>query len=158
GAGRYAPAKMQNAPSEIADLANAFDTAVTDVRSRQQDLTVALGANKSLTRELHHRVKNNLQGLSSLISRQQPRAPEPAIRHPLSGAGARMAPVALVYRFINPPEELTGVDLAPYLTELARQLHIALAGETRGVKLDIAVPPTTCSADDTTNIGLIVAE
>jgi two-component sensor histidine kinase len=158
GAGRYTPIKMEAAPSEIADLATAFGGAVTDVRVRQQELTAALGANKSLTRELHHRVKNNLQVLSSLISRQQRRAPDPAIRDALGEARARMAPVALVYRFINPPEELTGVDLAPYLTELARQLHVALAGEGRGVKLEINVPAITCSADDTTNIGLIVAE
>lgn len=158
GAGRYTPIKMQAAPTEISDLAAAFDGAVADVRARQQDLTAVLGANKSLTRELHHRVKNNLQVLSSLISRQQRRAADPAIRDALSEARARMTPVALVYRFINPPEDLAGVDLAPYLTELSRQLHVALAGEARGVTLEIDVPPTSCSADDTTNIGLIVAE
>jgi two-component sensor histidine kinase len=158
GAGRYAPSKMEEAPSEIADLAGAFDSAVGQARAREHDLGAALAVNRSLTRELHHRVKNNLQVLSSLISRQQRHAPDPDVRAALSEARARMAPVALVYRFINPPEDRTGIDLAPYLSELARQLHVALGGDAKRVTLTVEVAPAICGADDTTNIGLIIAE
>ncbi len=158
GAGRYAPAAMTGAPSEISDLASAFDAAVADARTRERDLATALAINTNLTRELHHRVKNNLQVLSSLVSRQQRRSEEPFVRNALSEARARMAPVALVYRFINPPEERNQIDVRAYLTELARQLHVALGGDARGVKLHIDVEHGYRSADDATNIGLVVAE
>jgi two-component sensor histidine kinase len=158
GAGRYAPAAMSGAPAEIGALSTAFDIAVRQARTRERELAEALAANKSLTRELHHRVKNNLQVLSSLVSRQQRRTEEAPVRYALGEARARMAPVALIYRFINPPEERTAINLQPYLSELTRQLHFALGGIASGVRLDVQVAPGLCSADDATNIGLIVAE
>ena len=158
GAGRYAPAAMHGAPSEIGDLAKAFDTAVADAQTRERDLAAALVANQSLTRELHHRVKNNLQVLASLVSRQQRRAGESVVREALSEARARMTPVALAYRFINPPEDRTQLDAGAYLRELTRQLHVALSGDARGISLHIETEAGLCGADDATNIGLIVAE
>ena len=158
GAGRYAPAAMHGAPSEIGDLASAFDAAVADSRLRERDLSAALASNISLTRELHHRVKNNLQVLASLVSRQQRRADEPIVRAALTEARARMTPVALAYRFINPPEERTLLDVGAYFRELVRQLHVSLSGETRGVSLHAEVEAGLLSADDAANFGLIIAE
>ncbi len=156
--GRYAPTPMAGAPMEIATLAGAFDTAVNQARARERDLAAALAVNTGLTRELHHRVKNNLQVLASLISRQQRRSDEPVVRAALSEARARMAPIALVYRFINPPEERTSIDMNPYLTELAQQLHLALQGEARGVTLTTSIEHGDASIDDAANFGLVVAE
>jgi two-component sensor histidine kinase len=156
--GRYAPPPMRGAPREIATLAQAFDAAVTQSRARETDLATALTANMALTRELHHRVKNNLQVLSSLMSRQQRRTEEPVVRNALGEARARMAPVALAYRFINPPEELVAIDMEAYLSELTRQLHVALNGDSRGVKLSVTADSDPMAVDDATNLGLIVAE
>lgn len=158
GSGRYAPPPMDGAPSEIASLAGAFESAVEQSRARETDLESALKSNIGLTRELHHRVKNNLQVLSSLISRQQRRTDEPVVRSALGEARARMAPVALAYRFINPPEDLVAIDMEAYLRELTRQLHVALNGDARGVKLSVTADSDPMLVDDATNLGLIVAE
>lgn len=156
--GRYAPPPMSGAPREIASLADAFEAAVVQSRTREADLKSALKSNMSLTRELHHRVKNNLQVISSLISRQQRRMEEPVVRNALGEARARMAPVALAYRFINPPEDLIAIDMEAYLSELTRQLHVALNGEARGVKLTVKAYNDPMAVDDATNLGLIVSE
>ncbi|MEJ0022602.1 MAG: histidine kinase dimerization/phosphoacceptor domain -containing protein [Alphaproteobacteria bacterium] len=156
--GRYAPPPMDGAPAEIASLADAFETAVAQSRMRETDLESALKSNMALTRELHHRVKNNLQVLSSLISRQQRRTEEPVVRNALGEARARMAPVALAYRFISPPEDLVAIDMEAYLRELTRQLHVSLNGDARGVTLTVASDSAPMAVDDATNLGLIVAE
>jgi two-component sensor histidine kinase len=156
--GRYAPPPMEGAPVEIASLADAFKTAVAQSRARETDLESALKSNMALTRELHHRVKNNLQVLSSLISRQQRRTEEPVVRNALGEARARMAPVALAYRFISPPEDLVAIDMEAYLRELTRQLHVSLNGDARGVTLTVEADSAPMAVDDATNLGLIVAE
>ncbi|MES1204280.1 MAG: histidine kinase dimerization/phosphoacceptor domain -containing protein, partial [Pseudomonadota bacterium] len=156
--GCYAPPPMDGAPREIASLASAFEAAVVQSRTREADLKGALKSNMSLTRELHHRVKNNLQVISSLISRQQRRVEEPVVRNALGEARARMAPVALAYRFINPPEDLIAIDMEAYLSELTRQLHVALNGDARGVKLTMKADSDQMAVDDATNLGLIVSE
>jgi two-component sensor histidine kinase len=156
--GRYAPPPMGGAPAEISSLAAAFETAVTQSRTREADLQGALKSNMALTRELHHRVKNNLQVLSSLISRQQRRTEEPVVRNALGEARARMAPVALAYRFISPPEDLVAIDMEAYLRELTRQLHVSLNGDARGVTLTVSADSAPMAVDDATNLGLIVAE
>jgi two-component sensor histidine kinase len=156
--GRYAPPPMTGAPTEIASLASAFETAVAQARAREADLQGALKSNIGLTRELHHRVKNNLQVLSSLMSRQQRRTEEPVVRNALGEARARMAPVALAYRFIHPPEDLVAIDMEAYLRELTRQLHTSLNGDARGVTLSVDAVSDPMAVDDATNLGLIVAE
>lgn len=156
--GRYAPPPMTGAPAEISSLARAFETAVGESRTREADLQNALKSNIALTRELHHRVKNNLQVLSSLISRQQRRTEEPVVRNALGEARARMAPVALAYRFVHPPEDLVAIDMEAYLRELTRQLHVSLNGDARGVKLSVTADSDPMPVDDATNLGLIVAE
>ena len=157
-AGAYRQPEMAGAPSEIATLASAFDSAVSQAKAREHDLASALDSKMSLTRELHHRVKNNLQVLSSLISRQQRRSGDPDVAATLGETRARMAPVVLAYRFINPPEERTAIDMHAYLSELARQVHAALNGDVQGVSLNVAIDNVGLSVDDASNLGLIIAE
>lgn len=157
-AGSYSPPAMAGAPSEIATMADAFDYAVNQAREREVELANALVINVRLTRELHHRVQNNLQILSSMISRQQRRTKDPALRAALSEARARMIPIALAHRFVVPPALHSVIDTQAYLKELAQQLHTTLDGEGRGVTLEVDIAEGNWSVDDATNIGLLVAE
>lgn len=158
GAGAYSPPAMAGAPSEIATLADAFDYAVNEAREREVELAEALVINVRLTRELHHRVQNNLQILSSMISRQQRRTSDPALRSTLSEVRARMIPIALAHRFVVPPALHSTIDTQAYFTELGHQLHAILDGDGRGLKLEMNIEPGIKSVDDATNLGLLAAE
>lgn len=131
-------------PPEVAALANAFDDAAA--------------ANLRLTRELHHRVKNNLQVLLSLLARQQKRAASEAVRDALGQARARMLAIAIVHRFIDPPEDQGRIDLDAYLVELCRQLVTALSPDGRRLRIDTDLAPDILPIDVATVVGLLVAE
>jgi hypothetical protein len=158
GDGSYSPPAMAGAPNEIATLADAFDYAVNEARAREVELAEALVINVRLTRELHHRVQNNLQILSSMVNRQQRRTTDVALRQALSEVRARMIPIALAHRFVVPPALHSTIDTEAYLTELAQQLHTTLDGAGREIKLELNIEHGHKTVDEATNVGLLVAE
>lgn len=145
-------------PSEIAEQALAFAAAVDKARAREAQLAEAVQSNLRLSRELHHRVKNNLQILSSLANRQQRRARDPAVVRALAEARAQLLAIALVYRFLQSPEEIGTIDLAGYLRELASQLDLLLGGDLRWPRFLLELEPASASADEVGALGLVVAE
>ena len=152
------PAMNGSPPAEVRAQADAFSEAVGRSRAREAELNRALDSNLRLSRELHHRVKNNLQVLSSLSNRHQRRVHDPAVRRALAEARAQLVAIALVYRFLHGPEDLGRIDLQAYLAELARQLHLLLGGDMRGVELTVELEPAVATADEVGALGLIVAE
>lgn len=156
GAGRSLAPLIGQPPREIRAHFEAFTGAVERVREREADLASAVERNLALSRELHHRVKNNLQILSSLSSRQQRRVQDAAARKALSENRAYLLAVSLIYRYLEGPEELGGIDLRAYLSELVRQLHMLL--DRHGQEPVLELSEASASADEVGAIGLIVAE
>ena len=79
-------------------------------------------------REIHHRVKNNLQVISSLLNMQQRALTDPAARAAMSDTRQRITALALIYRALYQSPDLRRVDLRQFLEELTAQL---IAGEMR---------------------------
>lgn len=157
GAGRSLAPLRGQPPREIRAHFEAFAGAVERIRQRETDLACAVERNLALSRELHHRVKNNLQILSSLASRQQRRVQEPAARRALSESHAYLLAVSLIYRHLEGPEELAEIDLRAYLSELSQQMH-RLLRDQRGPEPLLDLAGSSASADEVGAIGLIVAE
>jgi two-component sensor histidine kinase len=158
GAGRPLPQLEGMPPREIKGHFLAFADAVDRVAAREVELAAAVESNLKLSRELHHRVKNNLQILSSLASRQQRRMQDSGARRALSESRAYLLAISLIYRFLEGPEELGAIDLRAYLSELSRQLHLLLLRERFGEDLHLDLAQATATADEVGSIGLIVAD
>ena len=69
-----------NAPAEIRVLARTLDELAETIVTRDAALTASLAEKDALMREIHHRVKNNLQIISSLLSMQQRALTDPAVQ------------------------------------------------------------------------------
>jgi two-component sensor histidine kinase len=152
------PSRMDGAPPELRALGAAFNRTMAHAHARQEELAGAVLSNKALTRDLHHRVKNNLQILVSLLSRQYKRAPNEASRQAVVETRCRVLAIALVHRFIDPPEHLGVIDLAGYLSELSRQTHAAYFGEGRRARLLMEIEAAEASTSRATAIGLMLVE
>lgn len=120
----------------------------TDER-RRRDLEEALEQNRLLLREVHHRVKNNLQTVSSLV-RLQPMAQE--ARRDLSD---RIGAMAAVHEQIYRSNRFGDVNLAVYLQGIAEGVR---AGYDSAVKLDFRTDPVTVDPDKAMVLGLILTE
>ena len=132
--------------SEIADLSNAFERAVGRIEGAEREALDALDGQRRLVREVHHRVKNNLQVVASLLSIHGRSAVKTEAKDAYSAIGRRVDALSVVHRHHYAElEENRGIALRPLLTELAADLRSSAPVEARGmrVELDLDAPSTT---------------
>ncbi|WP_091736708.1 sensor histidine kinase [Phenylobacterium immobile] len=113
-------------PPEIRELAETMEQMADAIVGRDASLRDSLAQKDALMREIHHRVKNNLQIISSLLNMQQRALSDPAARAAMSDTRQRITALALIYRALYQGPDLKRVDLRPFLEELTAQL---VAGE-----------------------------
>jgi len=122
--GRFSvrPVQAERAPPEIRDLADTLGVMADTIVARDTSIRDSFGQKDALMREIHHRVKNNLQVISSLLNMQQRALTDPAARAAISDTRQRIAALALIYRALYQGPDLKRVDLRPFLEELTAQL------------------------------------
>ncbi len=112
---------------EMDDFAETFDTMADDIGQREETMRALLIEQTRLTREVHHRVKNNLQIVASLLSIQSRSAPTPDVAAAYAAIQARVGALALVHRWMYGDEGVRGVDVRALLTDLCASLEQSLA-------------------------------
>ena len=132
--------------SEIRDLSVAFERAVNRIEGAEVEAVNALEGQRRLVREVHHRVKNNLQVVASLLSIHGRSASKPEAKDAYSAIGRRVDALSVVHRnHYAEMEESRGIALRPLLTELAAGLRSSAPPEARAmtIELDLDSPSTT---------------
>ncbi len=120
------PLQADRAPPEIRELAETLDHMAATIVARDASLHDNLAQKDALMREIHHRVKNNLQVISSLLSMQERALTDQVARQAMSDTRQRITALALIYRALYQGADIKHVDLRPFLEELTGQL---LAGD-----------------------------
>jgi two-component sensor histidine kinase len=108
----------------------------------------ALDEKELLLKEVHHRVKNNLQIISSLINMQRDVATSEEARIPLAESARRVRAMALIHQHLYSGRSMAKVDFADYAKELTSQLQALLSpsaklhwvGRRVDLPIDTAVP------------------
>lgn len=108
---------------EMTALASAFDKMADDIGSHDVAMNEALAEQKRLTREVHHRVKNNLQIVSSLLSIQARESSSTEVARAYALVQVRVGALALVHRWMYDDETARGVDLHALATDLCASLE-----------------------------------
>ncbi len=128
--GRFSvrPVQAMNAPAEIRVLARTLDDLADTITTRDAALNASLAEKDALMREIHHRVKNNLQIISSLLSMQQRALSDPQAKAAVGDTRQRISALALIYRTLYQSDDLRYADARIFLTELVGQLVASEAG------------------------------
>ena len=156
--------KFDRAPEEIAAFSADLHSMADAIDRRNTDLTHALEAKTLLTREVHHRVKNNLQIINSLLTLQLGRAHEGAAKEVLAQTLARISALAIIHRLLYEQDngyERGEVPINNLMAELCAQLrganrsmtHVQLTcqAESFPVPIEYAVPLTLFVVEAVTN-------
>ncbi|AWK86656.1 sensor histidine kinase [Azospirillum thermophilum] len=114
----------------------------------------ALDDKDVLLREVHHRVRNNMQLITALLDMQAQGAAEQETRDRLSEAAGRIRSIALVQEQLHGADTVSGVDLGDYL----RSLVTAVAGLRGRLAVEVDADPLPLPLDRAVPIGLIVNE
>ncbi|MGD0724569.1 MAG: CHASE4 domain-containing protein [Spirochaetia bacterium] len=111
-----------------------------------------------LLKEIHHRVKNNLQVISSLLALQAGSTDDEKTRALLSESRDRVRSMALIHEKLYPSGDERGISFAGYVRDLAAHLRHSYAGNSGPVELGIDVEEMTLSMDVSVPCGLIINE
>lgn len=152
---RFRPNRLKEAPSEFRALGQAVEEMASAVRLRDARLRASLAEKTALVREIHHRIKNSLQIVVSLLSLYGARLEKGEDRRRFEQLRLRVNTLALVHRILYEVAEGSQVQLAELLRELARLLE--RAGE-RPLRIRVEAQDAPLSTDMAVPLALMVAE
>ena len=124
----------------------------------QEALEVSVREKECLLKEIHHRVKNNLQVISSLLRMQSTRIDHPAVKTAFADLQHRIRSMALVHEHLYRSKDLAQVDLAAYLRQLCTELLHALAPRPANIQLRLELAPARVDIHQAIPCGLLVSE
>jgi PAS domain S-box-containing protein len=132
-----------------------------DITERKQDaitLQNALNEKVGLLNEVHHRVKNNLQVITSLLRLEANRSAHAETKAVLDDMQGRIRSMALLHESLYRTGTFASVELGAYLKQLCTQAFRASAQQSEGVQLVLDLGAVQVSLDLATPCGLLVNE
>ena len=158
--GRFSvhPVQAMKAPTEIRGLARTLDELAGSIVIRDAALKASMAEKDALMREIHHRVKNNLQIISSLLSMQQRTLNDPASRAALGDTRQRISALALIYRTLYQSHDLRHADARIFLTELVAQLVASETGRGHVVTSSVEADSLVVDPDKLAPLALWLVE
>jgi two-component sensor histidine kinase len=130
----------------------------SEVLRSELAVRASLREKEVLLKEIHHRVKNNLQVISSLLSLQARYLPDPAARAIFSQSQNRVQSIALVHERLYESADLSHVDFAKYVVVLLDNIFDTYGATNRGISKIIDVGDANLTVDVAIPCGLIVNE
>lgn len=144
---------------EIQGLRDAFGRAVARVEESEAEITGALEGQRRLVREVHHRVKNNLQVIASLLSIHGRSASSAGATAAYAGISRRVGALSIVHRnHFAEMEENRGIALRPLLTELAAELRASAPETARKLRIDLELDSANTTQDVAVAIAFLITE
>jgi two-component sensor histidine kinase len=129
-----------------------------DVRRSEQAARASLREKEVMLKEIHHRVKNNLQVISSLLNLQARYLPDPAARAIFTQSRNRVQSIALVHERLYESAYLAHVDFGKYTTVLLDNIFETYGAEGRGISKTVDMGDASLTVDLAVPCGVIVNE
>lgn len=144
---------------EIRELGESFRDLTRTVQLHEADLAEGLVRQTRLTREVHHRVKNNLQVIASLINFHARGAPSPEATRAYTSIQRRVDALAAVHRYHYAElEENRGLELRSIVGELASNIRATVPETVSGFDIGLEVEPVLVSQDAAVAIAFLLTE
>jgi two-component system, sensor histidine kinase PdtaS len=159
GAGQLEMPDRLGPAAEIRELGNAFVRSVDRIEESERQMAEALEGQRRLVREVHHRVKNNLQVVASLLNIHGRSATSSEARAAYAAIGRRVDALSVVHRnHFAEVEASRGIALRPLLVELGATLRASAPEEARAVSIQLDVDPLFTTQDAAVATAFFVTE
>jgi two-component sensor histidine kinase len=129
-----------------------------DRRIKNKAISKSLDEKEVLIKEIHHRVKNNLQIVSSILSLQSRNIEDQETKEAIVDSRDRVKSMALVHQKLYQENNLKGVMMKGYLENLISSLSHSYGFSEKGIAVNLDVDPMILDIDTTIPIGLITNE
>ncbi|NWJ48383.1 MAG: PAS domain S-box protein [Chloroflexi bacterium] len=158
--GKQAPFDLAFSPMQV-DVLPVICLVATDLTAQKQaesQIRANLVEKETLLKELHHRVKNNLQVVYSLLKLQAANIKDPEIADLFIETQNRVQSMALVHQKLYQAESFSRVDMENYIQSLITNLHHSLSFDPKKVFLDVKIEGVLLNMDTAIPCGLIINE
>ncbi len=144
---------------EIRALGTSFERAVDRIEESEREMTDALAGQRRLVREVHHRVKNNLQVIASMLAIHGRSADTPESRAAYAAMGRRVDALSVVHRnHFAEVEESRGIALRPLLVELVANLRASSPDPAHPPSIHLDVDNLHTTQDAAVAVSFFVTE
>lgn len=133
-------------------------TEVNERKLAEEQVRASLREKEVLLKEVHHRVKNSLQIISSLLNLQAHRLTDTQTLQALGDSQARVRSMALIHEKLYQSQSLANIDFGEYVRSLANDLFRSYGSTFRGIQLDVQVDAIALELDQAVSCGLILNE
>ncbi|WP_129791678.1 sensor histidine kinase [Sphingosinicella sp. CPCC 101087] len=150
---------LKSPAREIGELGAAFDEVTRTVARHEAELEEAVERQTRLVREVHHRVKNNLQVVASLLNLHSRGSSSEEAAAAYASIQRRVDALAVVHRnHYAELEENRGVALKPLISELAANLRATAPAGASGMQIRLAIGPYYVTQDVAVSVAFLVTE
>jgi two-component sensor histidine kinase len=151
-------ADLSGAPVEIRRVGDILGEMAARLEAQRRDLQTAVDEKDTLLREIHHRVKNNLQTVISLLNLQTKGIRLESARLALQQLKMRIQTLGLVHRHLYESDSLKTVDLKTFLGELCRLLQDSSEAPYWRVRVDLDIARVSLQIERAIPLALLVTE
>ncbi len=145
-------------PAEIQALAESFVALAERIAQREQELQESIETREAMLREIHHRVKNNLQIVTSLLNLQAKAVQGDSAQRAFNDIQTRVRALALVHRYLYESDDLQSVNLGAFLQELAASLQLSYGISQNQVAIEVEADSVWDFSDRAVPLALFMTE
>lgn len=127
------------------------------IQGQKEEIGRSLQEKEVLLREIHHRVKNNLQIVSSLLQSQADLVDDPSVARLFEEGQQRIFSMALIHQNLYQSEQIGDVLMPSYLTELTTNIERSFSSPEK-ISLELRVDDESVDIDTAVPLGLILNE
>jgi two-component sensor histidine kinase len=149
---------VEGAPAEIREVGRAFLRMTDTILHDEAELENTVHQREVLLREVHHRVKNNLQLIASIMNMQMRRAKSPETKALMRGLQERVMSLATVHKELYQTSGLADVRADELLGDLVRQIVGMASGPGRHFRIETDFAPIPLTPDQAVPLALLLAE
>jgi two-component sensor histidine kinase len=129
----------------------------SELNSKNELLDKKVAENELLLKEIHHRVKNNLEIVSSLLELQSSQIDDPSVQAAMLSSQNRVHSMGIIHQKLYQSEHLTSIEMRDYFVNLGDNIRNSFNAEGK-VKIDCDMPELVLDVDTAISIGLIANE
>ncbi len=152
-----AVAPLFNADGDIHGITATFAD-ISDMIAAENQIMASLAEKEVLLREIHHRVKNNLQIISSLMSLQSEYTQEPEIVKMFQESKNRIRSMALIHEKLYLSQDLAHINFSEYLKSLVDMFSSFYREKRNDINVSLKCEDINLEIDPAISVGLIVTE
>ncbi len=150
--------ELVHPPKEFEEARQSFNRMVAILSDAERRREVDLEEKTILLREVHHRVKNNLQLIASIMNMQARGAQTPEARRMLSQLQRRVRGLALIHRSLNTNPDITTVDTRDLIANLINEIGSMSAGDGQAITIEKDLVSVALSQDQAVTLSMLVSE